>query len=82
MPNLEMAATSERRSEVTEPFVFDDEPVEATVGPIETSRPGGNFLEVDPSSCFQKFDMLKLRYMNQIPVAMEIRAPFPHERVD
>ena len=43
----------------------------ATVGSIETSRPGGNFLKVKPSSCFTKFYMLKIRYMYQIPSAVE-----------
>ena len=61
----------------TEPLVFEDEPVEATVESIVTSRPGGNFLKVNPSSHFQEFDMLKLRYMYQIPKAVEISAPLP-----
>ena len=77
-----MAATSRRGSEAAEPFVFDNEPVEATVGLVETSWSSGNFLKVDPSSCFQEFDILKLRYMYRIPAAMEIHAPLPHECVD
>ena len=63
-------------------MVFDDEPVLATVGPVVVSRPSGGFLKVNPGSCFQEFDMLKLRYMYQIPAAVEIRAPHSHERVD
>ena len=54
----------------------------ATVRLVETSRLGGNFLKVNPSSCFIEFDMLKIRYMYQIPSAVEIRAPLPHERVN
>ena len=67
---------------MTEPLIFDDEPVVATVELVETSRPSRNFLKVDPISCFQKFDMPKLRYMYQIPASMEIRVPLPHEHVD
>ena len=61
---------------------FDDEPVLATVGPVVASRPSGGFLKVNPGSCFQDFDMLKLRYMYQIPAVVEIRAPHSHEPVD
>ena len=59
--------------------MFDDEPVLATVGPV---RPSRGFLKVNPGSCFQEFDMLKLRYMYQIPASVEIRDPHSHERVD
>ena len=47
-----------------------------------TSRPCGNFLKVNPSSHFKDFDMLKIRYMYQIPSSVEIHAPLPHECVD
>ncbi len=67
---------------MTKPLEFEDEPVVATVGSVVTSRPSGNFLKVNPSSSFKEFDMLKLRYMYQIPSSVEVRAPLPHERVD
>ena len=54
----------------------------ATVEPIVASWPGRDFLKVKSRSCFQDFDMLKLRYIYQIPVAIEIRALLPHEQVD
>ena len=54
----------------------------ATVELVVASRPGGGFLKVNPRLCFQEFDMLKLRYMYQIPTTVEIRAPLPHELVD
>ena len=62
--------------------MFEDEPVEATVESVVASQPGGNFLKVNPSSCFKELDMLKIRYMYQIPSLVEIHAPLPHERVD
>ena len=81
-PNVDIAATSGRASEVTEPLDFEDEPVMATVGSVVTSWPSGNFLKVNPSSSFKEFDMLKLRYKYQISSSMEIRTPLPHEHVD
>ena len=81
-PDPQVATVSGRDGEASEPLVLDDEPVLATVGPVEASRPSGGFLKVNPGSCFQEFDMLKLRYMYQIPAAVEIRAPGSHERVD
>ena len=67
---------------MTKPLEFGDEPVESTVGSVETSWLGGNFLKVNPSSRFKEFDMLNTRYMYQIPAAMEIRAPLSPEHVD
>ena len=61
--------------------MFDDEPVLATVRLFVPSRLSEGFLKGNPGSCFQEFDMLKLRYMYQIPAAVEIRAPHSHERV-
>ena len=74
-PDAQVATVSGRGCEATEPLMFDDEPILATVGPVVASRPSGGFLKVNPGSCFQEFDMLKLRYMYQIPVVVEIRAP-------
>ena len=54
----------------------------ATVGLVMASRLGGGFLKVNPRSCFQEFDVLKLRYIYQIPSTIEIRAPLPRDRVD
>ena len=68
--------------EATEPLIFYDEPILATVGLVGVSRPSGGFLKVNPGSCFQEFDMLKLRYMYQIPTDVEIHASHSHERVD
>ena len=62
--------------------MFDDAPVLATVRSVVASRPSEGFLKVNPGSCFQEFDMLKLRYMYQIPAVVKIRAPHSHERVD
>ena len=62
--------------------MFEDEPVEAVVELVVTSRPSGKFFKVNLSSLFQEFDMLKIRYIYQIPSAMEIHAPLPHEHVD
>ena len=76
-PNVDIAATSGRASEVIEPIEFEDEPFVAIVGSVVTSRLGGNFLKVNPSSSFKEFDMLKLRYMYQIPYSVEISAPLP-----
>ena len=55
--------------------MFDNEPVLATVGPVVASRPSEGFLKVNPGSCFQEFDMLKLRYIYQIPTIVEIQPP-------
>lgn len=88
-PGVSLAGFSElatasmvRESEASEPLEFGDEPVMATINPVVMSRPGGGFLKENPSSAFKEFDMLKLRYMYQIPASVEIRAPLPHERVD
>ena len=81
-PSVDIATTSWRTSEATKPLVFEDEPVEAMVGLVETSQPGGNFLKVNRCSCFKNFDMLKIRYMYQIPSSVEIRALLPHACVD
>ena len=81
-PDAQAATVSGRDGEALEPLRFDDEPVLATVGPVVASRPSGGFLKVNPRPCFQEFDMLKLRYMYHIPVAVEIRAPHSHERID
>ena len=62
-PDAHVATVSGRDGEASEPLEFDDEPVLATVGPVVASRPSGGFLKVNPGSCFQDFDMLKLRYM-------------------
>ena len=74
-PDAQVATVSGRDCEASEPLTFDDEPVLATVRPVVASRPSGGFLKVNPGSCFQEFDMLKLRYMYQIPAVVEIRAP-------
>ena len=37
-PDTQVATVSGRDGEASEPFVFDDEPVLATVGPIVVSR--------------------------------------------
>ena len=78
-PDVQVATVSGRGCGTTEPLMFDDEPVLATVGPVVASQPSGGFLKVNPGSCFQEFDMLKLRYMYQIPAVVEIRAPHSHE---
>ena len=52
------------------------------IGLAKASRPGGNVLNVNPSSWFKEFDMLKIRYMYQLPTSVEICAPLPHERFD
>ena len=62
--------------------MFKDEPVEVTVESVMASRPSGKFLKVNPSSCFQELNMLKIRYIYQIPSTVESRAPLPYERVD
>ena len=81
-PDAQVATVSGRGCEAIEPLMFDDEPVLATIGPVVVSRPSRGFLKVNSGSCFQEFDMLKLRYMYQIPAVVEIRAPYSHERVD
>ena len=60
-PDVQVGTVSGRGCEATEPLVFDHEPVLATVGPVVASRLSGGFLKVNPGSCFQDFDMLKLR---------------------
>ena len=39
-------------------------------------------MKVNLSSRFQEFDIMKIRYMNEIPSAIEIRAPLSHKRVN
>ena len=51
-PDIQVAIVSGRGCEATEPLMFDDEPVLATVRPIVASRPSGGFLKVNPGSCF------------------------------
>ena len=62
-PGAHVATVSGCDGEAVKPLAFDDEPVLATVGPVVASQPSGGFLKVNPGSCFQDFDMLKLRYM-------------------
>ena len=69
-PNVTLATASEyssagtqRVNEVIEPFKFDNQPIMATVGPIQASHPSGSFLNENLSSCFKEFDILKLRNM-------------------
>ena len=54
----------------------------ATIRLAVASRPSVGFLKENLSSCFKEVDMLKLRYMYQIPASKEICAPLPHEHVD
>ena len=88
-PNVTLAAAGEhtniatqRVSEATVPFDFDDELVVATVELVMASRLSGSFLKENLSFCFKEFDMLKLRYMCQIPASVEIRAPLPLKCID
>ena len=51
-PDVQVATVSGRGYEASEPLMFDDEPVLATVKPIVASWPSGGFLKVNPGSCF------------------------------
>ena len=85
--SMHMGLDPERVSEAVGPhdvvdLEFKDEPIVATLGPVEASRPCGSFLNKNPSSTFKEFDMLRLRYMFQIAALVEIYAPLPYENID
>lgn len=86
--DTEHAGSSSRRvSEVVEPedtlvLELGDEPVEAEIGLVVASQPSGGILKENPSSTFKEFDMLKMRYMYQIPAFIEIPAPLPHKCIN
>ena len=45
---------------------------------VVSSQPSGGILKENPSSSLKEFDMIRLRYMYQIPNSMELRAPLSH----